>query len=381
MSKDERGEKSELAALLTLAAAVVILAVIVVFLLRGLPEIGEDWNPIEDAANAISRLFERPEQQMLQPGGASPADIQRVPVSGGDADHVILELERVSGSLVVRDGWIYYSYADFGEVIVRRIAPDGTDQEVFRVAWDWQWPLSRGFEITEAGNALFFFEYWDAESESLIYAKYNTATGTRTYYDLTEAIAPEAQWRVTTEVIFDEEENLALNVVTEDGNIIHIFGSDGVLRGVLKSEEERISIARMRDGRIISMIEHMDAAFRGSWILQEIDMTTGQWGETISVLQQDTQMVTIQLYSAPPNAAFDLYLEALWPYLHLYGYDMESGRLTRLFSREDIWEDALTAGTWIGGFLEDGRIVVGRFPNLDDWPEDGVWQELHILRP
>ena len=406
MSKEIRVKKRELMALIALILAIVVLVVIVVLMFRGLPEVGEDWNPLEDATNAITRLFEGWERQTPR---VTEPPIKELPVQHGipqrPAD-VLLEREGMISNLVIRDGWIYYSHIELDEVTLRRLYPDGTDQLVFILSWEFQWPMLRKFEISEAGNLLFFLEYWDMENwdapdwgmedwddedwENIdwdnfdwgmeyrqLLVKYNMVDETVTYHDLTDAFAFETSWALVTDVVFDKGENLAANVSTGLGNELYIFGSDGTLRGVL--EGEWIHIARTRDGRAVALVQETAENYAMEWHLREIDMDTGSWGETITIVDGTAGISWVWgIHTTSPDAPFDLYLDIrAGGDLYLYGFNIESGARTRLFSWDARRDEYIITDT-VGGFLEDGSVIV---LYLDFDSDMMALTQFHIITP
>ena len=407
MSNNKQGRTAAIAAIIACVIALIVLVTaLVAFVL------GDAGQGLRDA---IAGIFSGGEEQHEQADFTPPPRLRETPeplqpptpaiqeIPQGDA---IVEVEGTLSAVVTQGGWAYYCRAEDGEILVGRLSTDGTHEILIEHPWDWEWPMILGFDVTEEGDFLFFIEDWEwddsffddwdeeawenldpeddeawealwdemswgDESRTYLYVRYHAATETFTVIDVTETLGLDDGTAWMEGTFFDSEGNLAVTVFKEEGMAIYILGGDGALRGVI--EEGWVELARTRDGRIVSAESDWDANFQNIWTFREIDMSRGDWGEPLSVLQEDGWLW--EKFSAPRDALFDLFLDFRSDGgAFLYGFNMETGELTRLFN----WEDRETSDSpleWVGGITGDGSVVIYRW--LDSG--DRFWTELRIL--
>ena len=397
MSNNKQGTTAAIVAIIACVIALIVLATaLFAFVL------GDAGQSLRDN---IAGIFSGGEEQIEQPAFTPPPRLRETPeplqpptpaiqeILQGD---VVVEVEGTLGSVVIQGGWVYYCRTESGEVLVGRFNTDGTHEILVEQSWDWVWPMVIGFDVTEEGNFLFLLEDWDwddwddwddddwdnidlgqyrfrEENRNYIYAIVNAATGNLETLDLTATLALDVGTAWMDKAFFDREGNLAVTVFKEEGMAIYILGRDGTLRGVI--EEDWVELARTRDGRIVSVESDWDADFQNVWSFREIDMSRGDWGETLSVLQEDGWLW--EKFSAPRDAPFDLFLDfRSGEGAFVYGFAIESGELTRLFNWEDV-EKSYWPRDWVGGITGDGSVVTYR------WLDSGnrFWTELRIVTP
>ena len=345
----QRVDKGMIVAICALVLAGTLFAVSVWFLLRDLElPAFEARGAIEHITEAVTEVFRDDPEIGNSIAGEAVYD------RGVTAGFSPFTLDREVHGVAVRGDWVYFytlvrTAPQNRDIVIERIAPDQMIREpVVVIEWETQGvPNISWFEVTEAGHFRFFLWISHTRADSRALVEFDRTGREISRQEILDFDVVAGDGGQIVDRIFGVGNTTAgdraVLVSTRMGRV-YIFSADGSLRGAL--EAGRGQMARTRDGR---------AAYVGNDSgMRLIDTATGDWGETLP-FPEDFWITG--LYSAGPDAPFDLYVEGgaagNWG---LMGYSIATGELTLLICFETI--DLLITPWDHFAFLPDGRILL-----------------------
>ncbi|MCL2562926.1 MAG: hypothetical protein FWE08_02695 [Oscillospiraceae bacterium] len=277
----------------------------------------------------------------------------------------VLEVEGTIDRLYARGDWIYYAIvqrpADDNPltVLVGQVKPDGTQGETISVPFDGLGAHIVDLHMSEAGHIrLLIWIRGEAENQLLL-AELDETGDVQTQTEFEFPVVGAMSWG---RAVFAPNGEVIVQAHVLDA-AIYTFTSDGRLGNKLEVGFGDY-LALTRDGRVIVV----SGAARFSWgggsaTFRELNPETGLLTGSASNL-----MISVSnARSAPAWSEFDFYVSGSWGRDHrggavLFGYNLESGQLTPIFSLVEAMPLLNLVGTSLVCddivFLEDGRIVM-----------------------
>ncbi|MDR2569413.1 MAG: extracellular solute-binding protein [Oscillospiraceae bacterium] len=167
------------------------------------------------------------------------------------------------------------------------------------------------------------------------------------------------------QAIITENRNIVLLTLEAGKSYIYIYDEEFSLRGQMETNFNQ-SMCLIPNERVL--VSDKEVSLNSSHsILREININTGDWGETHLIAVTDIH----NLYAASDNDSFDLYID---DGTYIYGYSIDTGMKTTIFNWNDI-------GIGYGGlihlsFLSDEQVSL--FISHTDSAHEN-WQTEHML--
>ena len=395
-------DRGAIVAIIGIVVAIIVLIVMAVFLIRHIEaELQEraqgaessqswDFSGIQDTFTGIqesvtgffSGLFAPRGEQVptvtIPPQVTPPPDIPEILAPTGIATYD-LSAWRVDGS-TVRDGLLYYVHAepDVG-VWVERITADGVNQGETLVSDLELGPEDRviAFHLTDEGHYLFLSSLvqqgTDGETLTLALDRYIPGYGPPQRQLL--HISPQDPHSFAWGRAVFSNSGLVLSILTGDALTLYLFDETFSHRGTL--DAPRISqLVQARDGRIFN-IELAQDNMPWNFILREIDIPTGHWGELIPFDAERLSFLRSAHSASPFDLYFDLYLDGA---VYFYGYNLVTQESTRLFRWTEA-RDALHSSSHHVAHWPDGLISILYHRPATDFEPGDWYTTLTILTP
>jgi len=246
---------------------------------------------------------------------------------------------------------ICYWYVNFApEIVIVNMMADGSDKQETKIPLQGS-AFIAGVQITDDGYYKVVRDEYHEDSNSVVIFGMYDRQGTEIFSrDLTNIVAPDMAYFNLEQAVFTNDGSLALTVMDDHGRNLYLFDKDGTLKGSLSISIGQINpiglhnLVALRDGRVLALHRDGDSNY-----LQEVDFTTGDWGEVIPFPIKNAS----NLLPAMNNQPFDL---LVGDGNYLYGYVFDTETITPLIS----WEQAGISTTSIYhiGQLADERIFI-----------------------
>ena len=264
---------------------------------------------------------------------------------------------------LVHEGRIYFAHVAETAIVIESILPDGTAASRTEIANAGTFVDIAGMRVTDAGNFTLIFTsaewaYQGGGDVTVLYAEYTPQGAEITRREIPGLVPAGGGWFELSQALFLDE-GLALVADTRPGGrtftrTVHLFDADFSSQSQLEAHDTIVMrpLAQTRDGRLI-LADTEDcnvAVFR--FVLREIDMAAGRWGETFPLMIQNNMADMVQsLHPAREGEAFDLYIAGR---TNLFGYNLDAGEQAMVLS----WlESGVTLPLeFYLNPLEDGRL-------------------------
>ena len=265
----------------------------------------------------------------------------------------------------VRGEHIIYWYVDYSisQLAIVELTPDGSVVEELHI------PLSAGtiqvagLQTTENNHFEFISVVNDIDDGITVsYDVYNQQGENISTLDISHTVPPGALRFIVSQAVFTDDGNIALAVM--DGGYssqLYLLSDEGARIGQLQTNIGS-SIIRLADGRVV-VLSH-DGRTNS---LLEINFTTGDWGDAVSLTASNIQ----SLLPAEASQPYDFLID---DGNYLIGYNLETSTQTPLLN---LLESGMTnLGNYHVGFLTDGRFFTLSINHFADLPP-----ELTIFTP
>ncbi|MCL2572840.1 MAG: hypothetical protein FWE11_10630 [Defluviitaleaceae bacterium] len=266
----------------------------------------------------------------------------------GEIDHqpvAIIESNHINGAML-HDGWIYFWYTagrwDNRSIVIERVDLNGNQRRSTVIDWESdEWIRVGDVAITDEGSYMVLIwvdmfgdgvTMWlnEYDIDGYFVATHSHATFSDIWTPFRSAITYEGK------VIAD--------ISGVDYSRIFIIDSEGA---VMELPTDFGLLQRGPDNRF----------FISSWLLQEIDIYAGEWGEVILDRISDAMPSGSREYafdrSCPFDFYFSFYIDRGW---HLFGFDIGDNELSFILDWGSAWIDYESVTEHL--YLGNGRIAV-----------------------
>ena len=253
----------------------------------------------------------------------------------------------------VHNGRLYYASVEPDTGIwVNSISPDGSAlHETFFYPTELEEDARIfAFYVLDTGHYRFLTRTYDNNAVFLTYHRHTPEGTVSASVDLSDISPIEHDQFALSQALFTDD-GLVISAYTGAGGALYLLDTDLSLRGALEVSWPS-QIVQARDGRLFN-IEPADANAPYRFLLREIRITAGNWGETVP-FPIDTLSF---LRSADPDAAFDLHFDRYRNgTVYFYGYTFATEEHTRLLRWTEASERIQPAHSV--AFWPDGRISI-----------------------